>query len=47
MLNSKKVVEGKVREVYRITEKGMEVLEIAKRKVKELFSEIIEDESYE
>lgn len=48
LLNSKKVVVGgKVRKVYRITEKGMEVLEIAKSKVKELFSEIIEDESYE
>ncbi|WP_394335551.1 MULTISPECIES: PadR family transcriptional regulator [unclassified Archaeoglobus] len=36
------VVEGKVRRVYRITEKGLEALEQAKRRVRELFSELME-----
>lgn len=43
LLQSKKVVvNGKVRKVYRITEKGLKMLEMAKKRVKELFSEVME-----
>lgn len=35
-----KIVEGKIRKYYKITELGMEVLEEARRKAYELFKEI-------
>ncbi|AIY89492.1 PadR family transcriptional regulator [Geoglobus acetivorans] len=43
LLQSRKiVVSGKVRKVYRTTEDGSKMLEIAKNKIKELFSEVLE-----
>lgn len=45
LLKSRKVVVGgKVRRMYRITEKGQELLEDARKKVKELFDEIMEED---
>lgn len=35
------VVDGKVRKYYRITEKGVDALEEAKKKIKELVDEVI------
>ncbi|HDN65338.1 MAG TPA: PadR family transcriptional regulator [Methanosarcinales archaeon] len=35
------VVDGKVRKYYRITEKGVDALEEAKKKIKELVEEVI------
>jgi PadR family transcriptional regulator PadR len=40
LLREKKIVEGKVRKYYRITEKGNIVLIEAKNKAYELFKEI-------
>ncbi len=45
LLKSRKVVvRGKVRRVYRITEKGREILENARNKIRELFNEILEED---
>ncbi len=43
LLESRRVVaEGKVRKVYRATEKGLKMLDLAKKRVKELSEEIFE-----
>lgn len=36
-----KVIEGKVRKYYELTPKGLEILEEAKRKIKELVEEVM------
>ncbi|MDI3496809.1 PadR family transcriptional regulator [Archaeoglobus sp.] len=44
LLRSRKVVvDGRVRKMYRITEKGRKLLDDAREKVKELFEEIMEE----
>lgn len=40
----KKVVEGKVRKYYTITRNGIQALEEAKRKIKELVEEVLSEE---
>jgi len=42
LLHSRRVVvNGKVRRVYQATEDGLNALELAKNRIKELFSEVI------
>jgi DNA-binding PadR family transcriptional regulator len=42
--SEKRTVAGKVRRFYRITEPGLEILAEARRKVRELFAELLEEE---
>jgi DNA-binding PadR family transcriptional regulator len=44
LVSEKQVVAGKVRRLYRITERGQTALAHAKDKVRELFGELFEDE---
>lgn len=43
--SSRERVNGKVRRMYRVTPVGRAALRIAKKRVKELFGELFEDES--
>jgi len=43
LVSSSKVVNGRVRKYYRATDKGKQVMEQSKRKIRELVTEVIEE----
>ncbi|MEX2706277.1 MAG: PadR family transcriptional regulator [Candidatus Freyarchaeota archaeon] len=43
LTSAKETVNGKVRKYYRITKKGERILESAKKKVRELVNEVLEE----